>query len=284
MMKVTPIAGALGAEVEGVDLAALNDESFAFIKQAFLNHHVLMFHDQNLTPEQHLAVGRRFGDLDIAPFVKAMDEYPEIIEVIKNPEDKINFGAGWHSDFSFKEEPPLGSLLYALETPPQGGDTMFANLHLAYETLSDGMKEMLDGLVGVHSPRRSYSAAALASRKRSGMTIEADETSESTWEHPLIRVHADTGRRCLFVNSIYTIGIKGWTEAESRPLLEYLNAHAVRPEFTCRFRWRTNSLAFWDNRCVLHSALNDYAGYRRHMRRVTVVGERPLGINRAAAA
>ncbi|MBL4720931.1 MAG: TauD/TfdA family dioxygenase, partial [Alphaproteobacteria bacterium] len=165
-ITVTPIAGALGAEVEGVDLAYVSAETFAAIRQAFLTHHVLMFHDQTLSSEQHLAFAKRFGALDIAPFVKAVAGHPEIIEIVKEPEDTINFGAGWHSDFSFKKEPPLGSLLYALETPPYGGDTMFANLHLAYETLSDGMKAMLDGLVGVHSPRRIYSAAALATRKR----------------------------------------------------------------------------------------------------------------------
>ena len=283
-LAVSPVSGAMGAEIGGVDLANLDDETFAEVKQAFRDHLVIMFRDQNMTPEQLLAFGRRFGDLDIAPFVKGMDDYPAIIEVVKTARDEVNFGGAWHSDFSFKREPPLGSILYAREVPAVGGDTMFSNLHLAYETLSSGMKDMLDGLTAIHSPRRSYSAKAIASRRRAAMTIEADETSESTWEHPFIRVHADTGRRCLFINDIYTIGVKGWSEAESRPLLKFLGAHAVKPEFTCRLRWQKDSVAFWDNRCVLHNALNDYSGHRRHMQRVTVVGEVPLGVSDMAVA
>ena len=256
-ISVAPIAGALGAEVSGVDLARkLPDATIAEIRQALLTHLVIFFRDQHLTPEQHLALGRRFGPLQVHDFVEAMPDYPEILEVRKEPEETRNFGGGWHTDVSYLERPSLGSLLYALEAPEYGGDTLFANQYLAYETLSDGMKRMLDGLTAMHSARRPYGSNAARAQEYgpSSMRFNFSEKAHDEIEHPVVRTHGETGRKALYVNRTFTLRFKDMTEAESTPLLNYLYDHAVRPEFTCRFRWQPGSLAFWDNRAVQHNA------------------------------
>jgi taurine dioxygenase len=278
-LAVTPIAGALGAEIGGVDLSEpLSDAVIGEIRAALLKHHVIFFRDQHLTPEQHLAFGRRFGELQVHDFVEAMEENDEILEVRKEPEETLNFGGGWHTDVSYLERPALGSVLYAREVPDYGGDTMFASQHLAYETLSDGMKAMLEGMTAIHSARRPYglNAPRAAYTGPSSMRFRFSEEAHAEVEHPVIRTHVETGRKSLYVNGNFTIRFKDMTEAESTPLLEYLWAHAVRPEFTCRFRWQKNSIAFWDNRCVQHNAINDYHSKRRVMHRVTIEGERPV--------
>jgi alpha-ketoglutarate-dependent taurine dioxygenase len=278
-IAVAPVAGALGAEVTGVDLAApLPDAVIGEIRRALLDRQVVFFRDQNLTPEQHLAFGRRFGALQIHDYVEAMPGYPEILEVRKEPEEKRNFGGGWHSDVSYLERPSLGSVLYALEVPDWGGDTMFANQYLAYEALSPGMQRLLDGLVAIHSARRPYGPNAERAQDYgpSSMRFRFSAEAEAEVEHPVVRTHVETGRKALYVNRNFTIRFKDMTEAESAPLLEFLYEHAARPEFTCRFRWRPGSVAFWDNRCVQHYALNDYHGRRRLMHRVTIEGERPV--------
>jgi taurine dioxygenase len=277
-ITVSPIAGALGAEIGGVDLAApLPDAAIGEIRAALLEHLVVFFHDQHLTPQQHLALGRRFGELQVHDFVEAMAGHPEILEVRKEPEETRNFGGGWHTDVSYLERPSLGSLLYALEVPDWGGDTLFANQYLAYETLSDGMKRLLDGLVAIHSARRPYGTGAARRQDYgpSSMRFNFTERAHDEIEHPVVRTHGETGRKALYVNRTFTLRFKDMTEVESAPLLDYLCDHAVRPEFTCRFRWRAGSLAFWDNRAVQHNAVNDYHGQRRVMHRVTVEGERP---------
>ena len=278
-ISVAPIAGALGAEIFGVDLAApLPNPVAAEIRQALLDHQVIFFRDQQLTPEQHLAFGRRFGELQIHDYVEALAGYPEILEVRKEPEERRNFGGGWHSDVSYLERPSLGSVLYALDVPEAGGDTMFASQYLAYESLSPGMQRMLDGLVAIHSARRPYGPNAERSHDYgpSSMRFHFSDKAEAEIAHPVVRTHVETGRKALYVNRNFTIRFKDMTEAESAPLLEYLYEHAARPEFTCRFRWRRGSIAFWDNRCVQHYALNDYHGFRRVMHRVTIEGERPV--------
>ena len=277
-IAVKPIAGALGAEVSGVDLSRdLPEPTIGEIRAALLRHLVVFFHDQHLTPERHLALGRRFGALQVHDFVEAMAGYPEILEVRKEPEETRNFGGGWHTDVSYLERPSLGSLLYALEVPPYGGDTLFANQYLAYETLSPGMQRLLDGMTAIHSARRPYgvNAARRQDYGPSSMRFNFTEQAHDEIEHPVVRTHGETGRRALYVNRTFTIRFKDMTEAESAPLLNYLCDHAVRPEFTCRFRWRANSLTFWDNRAVQHNAVNDYHGQRRLMHRVTIEGERP---------
>ena len=280
-IEVRPIAGALGAEIGGVDLSKdLDNQTFAEVHQALLDHLVIFFRNQTLTPEQHKAFGRRFGRLDVHEFVRGLDSHPEIIEIVKEPEERgLNFGGVWHSDVTYQEKPALGSILYALEVPLYGGDTMFANQYLAYESLSDGMKRMLDGLKAMHSAGRAYGTRGsdeYRELRHQSMRIDAREEAHREMEHPVVRTHPETGRKSLFVNGVFTTRFAGMTEEESRPLLDYLFRHAVRPEFTCRFRWEPGSVAFWDNRCTQHFALNDYHGFRRRMHRVTVCGDRPF--------
>jgi taurine dioxygenase len=280
-IEVRPLAGALGAEIHGIDLAQpLDDATFAEIERAFFQYLVLFFHDQRLTPEQHLAFSRRFGPLTRSPYIKHMDEYPDIIAVLKEADERkvSTFGNAWHSDFSFLEAPPMGSVLYAREVPAFGGDTLFANMYDAYDALSDGMRRMLDGLKAIHTGK-PYGVGGVSPDLRVSRSIGIERNNpEADREvaHPVARVHPVTGRKALFVNAIYTTRFEGMTEGESRPLLDFLFAHAIRPEFTCRLRWRTHDLAMWDNRCAMHYAVNDYDGSRRLMHRTTIQGERPL--------
>ena len=278
-IEVSPVAGALGAEIDGVDLSEpLDNATFADIHQALLDHLVIFFHDQHLTPEQHKAFGRRFGTLNVHPYVRSLKGHPEIIEVIKEAGGDRHWGESWHSDLSFKEKPTMGAVLYAREVPPWGGDTIFANTYLAYETLSDGMKRMLEGLKAVHSSGdpKKFSDRFEAMYEKQG------ELEESV--HPVVRTHPETGRKALYVNSEFTERFADMTVEECRPLLSYLYEHLARPEFTCRFHWRENSIAFWDNRITQHMVVSDHHdelsgdanGYRRVMNRVTIDGDRPF--------
>jgi len=271
-IEVRPIAGALGAEVRGVDIARpLEDEVVAEIRQAFLDHLVVFIRNQKLTPQELLAFAQQFGEPVEYPQLKGLPECPLITPVIKLEHERVNFGGIWHSDTTYLERPPMASMLYALETPPYGGDTLFANQYLAYETLSEGYRKMLDGLVGVNS-----SLKADASRTREDRLRAAGaEHKALVAEHPVVRTHPETGRKALYVNVGHTTHFKGLTEEESRPLLDYLFGHQVKPEFTCRFHWEPGSLAFWDNRCTQHNPVNDYHGFRRVMHRVTLEGDTP---------
>jgi taurine dioxygenase len=279
-ITVKQLSSALGAEISGVDLAALQDnESFAAIHKAFLDYCVIFFHEQTMTPDQHVAFGRRFGPISIHPYAPAVPGHPEVMRVFKEKDDKVNFGGGWHSDMTFLEKPPLGSILYAKEVPPIGGDTMFANQYLAYEALSPGMKRTLGGLNAVHSANAQYgvdggSEANRHNDQRSMKPKTSDDAKAETI-HPVVRTHPETGRKALYVNIGFTQRFEGWTKEESRALLRWLYDHCAKPEFTCRFAWAKNSVAFWDNRCAQHYALNDYHGHRREMHRVTVEGDRP---------
>lgn len=270
-LKVRRLAGALGAEIEGVDISQdLPDATVAAIRAAFNEHQVIFFRDQALTPDQQVRFGAQFGPLNIHPYVAGMAEHPEVMEIIKEPADKLNFGGGWHSDMSFLERPAIGSILYAVEVPEHGGDTLFASQAAAYEALSPGLKATLDGLNAVHSASREYSATGHSAQKRSSMSIAEAEGLAGEYVHPVVLTHPETGRKALYVNPAFTIRIDGWTKRESKPLLEFLFDHCRYEAFTCRFRWEKGSVAFWDNRSVWHFALNDYPGQRRHMRRVTV--------------
>jgi taurine dioxygenase len=278
-ISVNRISGALGAEISGVDLAEnLDDAVIGEIRRALVDNQVIFFRDQHLTPDQHLAFGRRFGELQIHDFVEGMEDKEQILEVRKEEHETRNFGGTWHTDVSYLERPALGSVLYAREVPEYGGDTMFANQYLAYDTLSDGMKALLGEMRAVHSARKSYGLGAPRQRdpQKSSMAVRFTEEAHAEMVHPVIRTHVETARKALYVNGNFTVRFEDMTEAESAPLLNYLYQHAVRPEFTCRFRWRKNSIAFWDNRCVQHNAVNDYHGQRRVMHRVTIEGERPV--------
>jgi taurine dioxygenase len=277
-LDIQPVSGALGAEVLGVDLSqALSNEAASDIHDAFLAHKVLFFRDQSLTPQDQLRFVRHFGEPDVYPFIQGMADYPEVIEIVKTADDAVNFGGSWHSDTSYLPEPALGSMLYALEVPHAGGDTLFANTRLAYEALSEAMQTMLAGLVGVNSSEAGYKGGRAAGMNRiNGMKDtynEASATYES--EHPIIRTHPETGAKSLYIGRGHTRRFKDMTDEESRPLIDFLATHIVRPEFTCRFRWSKGALAIWDNRTTQHYALNDYQGQRRHMQRVTIKGDRP---------
>lgn len=276
-IQTTRIAGSLGAEIRGVSLADdLSEQAIAEIRQALLDYLVIFFRDQDITPEQQIAFARRFGPLEEHDFVKGMDDHPEIIRVVKEADETtMNFGGAWHSDVTHQECPALGSVLYALDVPPYGGDTLFANQYLAYETLSPGMQRMLDGMTAIHSARGPFAPEGRSKNNWKNMQVVTSEKAYEEMEHPVVRTHPETGRKMLFVNRTFTIRFKDMTEQESAPLLEYLFRHASHERFTCRFRWTRGSVAFWDNRAVLHYALNDYEGYRREMHRVAISGDRP---------
>jgi taurine dioxygenase len=282
-IEVKPWGGALGAEIFGVDLAQpLDDQTFAEIHQAFLDHLVIFFRDQDITPEQHKDFGRRFGSFHIHPFVPGtLPDHPEIMLVRKTAGDRLNFGGAWHSDVTFAEKPPLGTMLYAREVPEYGGDTLFANMYLAYEMLSEGMKQLLDGLYAVHTARNIYGDKGSYARDEyrtgmQGMGIKIDNEANRETEHPVVRTHPQTGRKLLFVNLSFVTRFRNMSERESEALLKFLCEHAVVEDFTCRFRWQPGSVAFWDNRCVQHYALNDYPGKTRVMHRLTINGDRPV--------
>jgi taurine dioxygenase len=275
MITVEPVSGTVGAVVGGVDLSEpLEASTVTEIRQAFLAHHVLFFHDQDLTAEAQLRFGRYFGELDTHPFVEGTEAHPEVIEIITEPDDWLNFGGGWHSDVTFLEEPDLGSILYAIEVPAFGGDTLFADQHAAYEALSDTMKDLLDGLVAQHSAGPQYAEGGYSTLSKS-MKTKSPELADQVVRHPLVRTHPENGKKALYVNPSFTVGIDGMRMDESMALLGFLFNHAVREPFTCRFRWSPWSVAMWDNRSVQHYALYDYRGHRRHMRRITVKGDRP---------
>ena len=275
-ISVAPLSGALGAEITGVALDGdLDEATVAEIRGAFLTYQVVFFRQQHLTPAALMAFGRRFGELDTHPFVEGMSDYPEVIEIVTEPDDTFNFGGGWHTDVTFLEEPDLGSILCAVEVPPFGGDTLFASQQAAYDALSDTMKHLLEGLVGLHSAGPQYAAGGYSTRSR-GMRTKNTEGADRIVRHPVICTHPETGRKGLYVNRAFTVGIDGMRRDESAAILEYLFTHATREPFTCRFRWEAGSIAMWDNRSVQHYALHDYRGHRRRMHRITIRGGRPV--------
>jgi taurine dioxygenase len=273
-IEVHKIAGALGAEISGVDLARdLDDDTFAAIRRIWLDNCVVFFRNQDLPPAQFLAAAKRLGEPIEYPFVKGLDGFPEIIAVTKLEHEKVNFGGIWHSDTSYLETPPMATMLIAREVPPVGGDTLFANQYLAYETLSDGMKRLLDGLVGINTSAKADSTRTREDRVRDSGKAEARK--EYVGEHPVVRTHPETRRKALYVNVAHTVRFKDMTEEESKPILDFLYRHQARPEFTCRFHWEPGSIALWDNRCAQHNPVNDYHGHRRIMHRITLKGDVP---------
>ena len=274
-MQISPLAGALGAEVTGVDLGGLAD--WDDIQRAFIQYSVLVFRDQKIEPADLMRIGAKFGEPCHYPFVTGMDGFPFIFEVVKEPEEKKNFGGAWHSDTTYLKQPPLATLLHAVETPSHGGDTLFANTAAAYDALSEGMRKTVDGLTGVNSAELKYAGGRTRQHGAiKGMKVHDTESAdEYVAEHPVARTHPDTGRKALYVSRSHTTHFKGMTEEESAPLLNFLYQHQTRPEFTCRVRWAPGTLTVWDNRCTQHNAVNDYHGQRRHMRRITVGAQTP---------
>lgn len=274
-LQIKKIAGALGAEISGVNLSqGVSPDLAAELRSAWLENLVIFFRDQALDLPQFLHLGRMLGEPVEYPFVNGMEGYPEIIEVKKLEHETVNFGGVWHADTTYLDIPPMGTMLIARELPPYGGDTMFANQYLAYEGLSDTMQRLLVGLKGI-----STSAKADVSKTREDrLKTDAKQGAKTEYQamHPIVRTHPETGRKALYVNIAHTAGIEGMTEAESTPLLNFLFAHQVKPEFTCRFNWRLNSIAFWDNRCAQHNPVNDYHGFRRILHRITLRGDRPV--------
>jgi taurine dioxygenase len=273
-MKIQRIAGALGAELHGVDLTQpLSTDSQHAIRAALLEHLVIFFRDQHLSTEQFMRFAQAMGEPVEYPFVKGLDHFPCVIEVKKLEHEKNNFGGIWHSDTTYLEKPPMGSMLLAREIPPYGGDTLFANQYLAWDTLSDTMKSLLEGLQGISSSAKADVSKTREDRLKTDG--KADAPKNYTHAHPLVRTHPETGRKALYVNVAHTSGIVGMSDEESAPLLKFLFEHQVKAEFTCRFVWKPHSLAFWDNRCTQHNPVNDYHGFRRVMHRITLAGDRP---------
>ena len=276
-MLIQPLTGACGAEISGVKLNDLSNEEFSGIHNALVNHGALFFRNQVITLDEQVAFGRRFGPLEVHPIVDGMSDAPEITRVLKPAGESASFGTGWHTDNSFFAEPSMGSVLYGKTIPPFGGDTLFANQYLAYERLSDRMKEMLDGLNAVHSASRAYTTESTKDKyaKDAAITYTWDDSIMDEVIHPVVRTHPVTGRKALYVNDMFTLRFEGMSEAESQPLLSFLCQHATKPEFCCRFRWTENTIAIWDNRCMQHYAVDDYKDYERLMFRVTIEGDRP---------
>ncbi len=274
-ISIERMAGALGAEIPGLDLSnPLDAATIAELKAALYEFGVIVFRDQAITSEQYLIFARHFGDILPYPFVKGIPGYPDIVPVLKKEDETANFGGIWHTDTAYLEKPPMGSMLLALELPPQGGDTIWSNMMMAYETLSDGMKQMLDGLIAINSAKKGSAAATRADRRKDSGKDNVELPTIA--EHPVVRTHPVTGKKSLYVNFGHTTHFKGMTEAESTPILNYLFKHQTRPEFTCQLHWEVGTLAIWENRITQHNPINDYHGYRRLLHRITLAGEKPV--------
>ena len=270
-LQVTPLGAALGAEVSGIDLSKpLERERCEQLQAAWLRHQVLFFRDQDIDIEQHKEFARNFGELHVHPVLQQMADqgHPEVV-VLESDEQRPFVADGWHSDVTFEREPPLGSILHGVTVPDVGGDTLWASMYSAYEALSDAMQRLLSGLSAWHSGE-FFQRVADNDSKRSELA-----KNEKT-VHPVIRTHPETGRKVLFVNSAFTRSIEGMKPAESQALLGFLYRHIESPEFSCRFRWRSHSIAMWDNRCTQHRVVSDNLSAHRRMQRLTLKGDAPF--------
>lgn len=274
-IEIAPVAGALGAEISGVDMATpLEGPVFDELHDALMHHQVIFLRDQDITPAQHVAFAARFGHLQVHPFLPNLPDHPEVLILESSGANRAAANA-WHSDVTFNQEPPLGSVLLAREVPEHGGDTMWANMYDAYDALSEPMKTYLGGMRAEHSTKAAR-FGKFHKDKASNENAEQDRQGVEPVVHPVIRTHPVTGRKALFVNSVFTNRLLGVSRQESRAILDYLFEHLTRPEFCCRFRWQKNSVAFWDNRCTQHYAIADYGDSHRLMHRVTIDGDRPV--------
>lgn len=270
-MKITPANDAVGALVDDVDIRSIGDADFKVLRQAFFDHGALFFRDQSLTPEDHIAFAGRWGPININRFFAPVEGYPQIAQVLKEADQTANIGGGWHTDHSYDQVPAMGSILYALETPPTGGDTMFAGMQAAYDGLPDAMKKRLDGLRARHGNAHVFGTASPYAAEV-GSRFGNGESAVQEAVHPVVLPHPETGRKGLYVNPAFTLEIVGLAEKEGADLLAELYAHILQPQYHYRFAWQDASLAMWDNRSTWHYAINDYHGHRRHMHRITVEG------------
>jgi len=272
--EIRKVAGALGAEILGIDLARdLDQAATRRLRDIWLEHGVIFFRDQDLSSPQFLDFARKWGEVIEYPFVKGLEGFPLIIPVVKLEHERNNFGGIWHSDTAYLDMPPMASMLVAREVPPFGGDTLFACQYAAYDALSSGMKDMLDGLYAINSSAKADVTKTREDRIAERGTETAKQTLQA--EHPVVRTHPETGRKALYVNFGHTLRFRNMSEEESAPLLKFLFTHQIQPEFTCRFAWRPGSVALWDNRCTQHNPVNDYHGHKRVMHRITLKGDRP---------
>ena len=271
-LEIKNISGGVGVEACNVDIAkGLSGADMATLKAAFVEHGLVFMHNQTITPEQHIEFAKNWGEININRFFAKVDGYEEIAAVVKEKDQLGNIGGGWHTDHSYDQIPALGSILIARETPPVGGDTLFSCMYKAYDGLSDGMKKTLENLKAVHSSRHIFGEQSSYQEAMSDRLSNAEAATQDA-VHPIVITHPESGRKALYVNPAFTLHIEGWTDAESKPLLDYLYQHAVQMEHTTRFKWAVGSIAFWDNRCTWHYALNDYHGERREMHRITIEG------------
>ncbi|WP_374128018.1 TauD/TfdA dioxygenase family protein [Sphingomonas sp. 28-62-11] len=270
-MQIRPLAAHCGAEVTGVDVRSIDDDGLAAIRQALADTGVVLLRDQQLSPEDHIAFARRWGDIDVNNYFPANGGYPEIAEVRKAETQFVNIGGGWHTDHSYDPVPAMGSILVARELPPVGGDTLFSNLGAAYDSLSDGLKATLATLRAVHSADHIYGPDGVYSKTDQAADLKGHDIRANA-VHPAVINHPVSGRKILYVNPAFTLHFEGWTREESQPLLQYLYSVAMREEFQCRLQWQPGSVAVWDNRSTWHLAMNDYHGHRRLMHRITISG------------
>ena len=280
-LAVEPVAGALGASVTGIDLAQVSaPDELNGLRQALADHLVIFLPDQTLDLDDLERVTDLLGGRDVTPFVDPLEDRPYVIRVIKEPNDALNFANAWHSDLSYLPEPPAYTLLHAWDVPDHGGDTVWSNQYLAYDTLSRGLKSTLEGLRAVHSAGMAYGTGGLLDQVKdlTSMAIAPSPDAYAEHVHPAVIVHPVTGKKALYLDPVYTTRFEGWTKEESRALLEQLYRHSINENFTCRLRWSVGTLAIWDNRCTMHNALNDYAGVRREMYRTSVKGGPPSGV------
>jgi taurine dioxygenase len=282
-LTVEPVAGALGATVTGINLAEVPAAAeLDDLRRALADHLVVFLPEQDLSLDDLERVTDLLGGRDVTPFVDPLEDRPYVIRVIKEPTDVLNFANAWHSDLSYLPAPPAYTLLHAWDVPDHGGDTVWSNQYLAYETLSKGLTATLDGLDAVHSAGMAYGTGGLLDQFKdyTSMAIAPSEDAYAEHVHPVVTVHPVTGRRALYVNPVYTTRFAGWTKDESAALLAHLHRHSINENFTCRLRWSVRTLAIWDNRCTMHNALNDYSGVRREMYRTSVKGTAPTGVER----
>ena len=271
-VQSTPISEHVGMEFKHVDLNDLHENPLDALRQALADHGLVFVRDQQLTPEQHIAFARRWGEIDINNYFPANGGHPEIAEVRKAENQQTNIGGGWHTDHSYDQIPAMGSILLARETPPTGGDTLFASMSAAFDALSDGLKDTLRTMRAVHSADHIYSKDGIYSKTDQAGDLKGHDLRTRA-VHPVIVHHPRTGREILYVNPAFTLHFDGWTREESMPLLNYLYQVAMREEFQCRVTWAPGSIAIWDNRSTWHHAMNDYHGHRRLMHRITISGE-----------